>query len=135
GAFDDGGNGITGLQSGGVRVAIFNRNTQTIVPGLDVIISGNADHYTGNHRMKDLASPVTIPPGDYVIVAKGYHAGERNGNSFQGGGPYPTGDNGGSAITYGNEASYGPDDAFGFSYPGSSVNIGDPHIFLAGTFD
>jgi Secretion system C-terminal sorting domain len=134
GAFDDNGNGIAGLQpGGGVRVAIFNRSTHTIVPGLDVTIVGNADHYTGNHRMKDI-TPVILPPGDYVIVAKGYHAGERNGNSFNGGGPYPVGDNGGGSISFGNETSYGPDDANGFNYPATAGNFGNSPVFLAGTF-
>jgi Cadherin-like beta sandwich domain/Secretion system C-terminal sorting domain len=133
GAFDDGGNGITGLQpGGGVRVAIFNKSTHTIVPGLDATIIGNSDTYSGNHQMKNI-SPVTLPPGDYVIVAKGYHGGEKNGNVGIGGGPYPV-DNGGGAITFGNESLYGPDDPIGFNYPGSNSN-GTTHEFLAGTFN
>ncbi len=53
GAFDHQANGITGTQSGGIRVAIFNKTTKTIVPGLDAIIIGSADSYSGNHRMKN----------------------------------------------------------------------------------
>src|SRR5205823_11316535 len=80
GAFDHQGNGITGTQSGGIRVAIFNKNTHAIVPGLDAIIIGGADSYAGNHRMKNI-TPVNLSQGDYVVVAKGYYAGELDGNA------------------------------------------------------
>jgi hypothetical protein len=44
-------------------------------------------------------SPVTLMPGDYMIVAKGYNANELNGNSFDGV-PYASGDLGNGAISY-----------------------------------
>src|ERR1051325_856538 len=98
GAFDHQGNGITATINGGIRVAVFNKATQTIVPGLDAIIIGNADHYTGNHRMKDI-TPVTLMPGNYAVVAKGYNANELNGNRLNGT-PFPSGDDAGGAISY-----------------------------------
>jgi hypothetical protein len=115
-------------------VAIFNRSTHSIVPGLDVSISGLADAYTGHHRMKNIP-PVILPPGDYVIVAKGYGPGEMNGNAVVSGIPYPAGDTHGGAISFGSETSYGPDDPSGFSYPSTAGNFGNAPVFLAGTFD
>jgi Secretion system C-terminal sorting domain len=118
---------------GGVRVAIFNRSTGNIIPGLDVTIAGTEGTLEGNHRIKNI-TPVLLPPGNYAVVAKGYNETEHNGNSYSGGGPYTAGNTGGGAISFSNEASYGPDNPDGFGYPASSVNVGDAHLFLAGTF-
>jgi hypothetical protein len=129
GAFDHQGNGITGTQSGGIRVAVFNKATQSIVPGLDAIIIGNADRYTGNHRMKDI-TPVTLMPGDYVIVSKGYNAAELNGNSGSAATLYPFGDAGNGAISFTGTGFYGTENPSTFSYP---LNA-DVNNYLAGTF-
>ena len=130
GAFDHQGNGITGTQSGGVRVAIFNKTTRTIVPGLDVIIVGTADAYTGNHRMKNIPA-VTLMPGNYVVVAKGYNASELNGNS-EARTPFPSGDLGGGAISYATSCMYGSAGS-GFAYP-TNPDGGPGNRYLAGTF-
>jgi hypothetical protein len=130
GAFDHQGNGITGTQSGGIRVAIFNKSTKTIVPGLDVIIIGNADAYSGNHRMKNVPA-VTLMPGDYMIVAKGYNANELNGNSGVGT-PFAPGDLGNGAISYAATCAYGST-ANDFVYP-TNPDGGPGNRYLAGTF-
>jgi hypothetical protein len=114
GAFDHQGDGITGTQNGGVRVAIFNKVTQSIVPGLDAIVTGQADGYNFGHRFKSI-QPVTLPPGDYVVVAKGYNQNELNGNSGMGS-PVPFGDLANGAITVTNNSLYG-DGGSGFHYP------------------
>src|SRR5207302_10759192 len=97
-------------------------------PGLDAIITGNADDYAGNHRMKNI-TPVSLPPGDYVVVAKGYNGAELNGNSGISGGPYPTGDNDGGSISYGNITYWGSDNPAGFGFPVNS-DMGSPHRVL-----
>jgi hypothetical protein len=130
GAFDHQGNGITGTQSGGIRVAIFNQATKTIVPGLDAIIIGNADAYSGNHRMKNVPA-VTLMPGDYMIVAKGYNANELNGNSGVGT-PFAPGDLGNGAISYAATCAYGST-RLGFAYP-TNPDGGPGNRYLAGTF-
>lgn len=130
GAFDHQGNGIAGTQNGGIRVAVFNKITRTIVAGLDVNISGNADEYTGNHRMKNV-NPVVLPPGNYMIVAKGYNQNELNGNVGYG---TPRGgvDSAGGAVTFTGTSAYGPVNS-GFAYPAN--NDGGPvNRYLAGTF-
>jgi hypothetical protein len=132
GAFDHQGNGITGTQSGGIRVAIFNQATKTIVPGLDAIIVGNADAYTGNHRMKNV-SPVTLMPGDYMIVAKGYNANELNGNSFDGV-PYASGDLGNGAISYIGRGMHGSGPANVLQYP-TTLDNGPGNRYLAEPLD
>ena len=130
GAFDHQGNGITGTQSGGIRIAIFNKATKTIVPGLDAIISGNADAYSGNHRMKNIPA-VTLMPGDYVVVSKGYNQNELNGNS-EGGTPFAMGDAANGAISFATACMYGSVSA-GFNYPGTPDG-GPGNRYLAGTF-
>ncbi|TDH18484.1 hypothetical protein EXU57_23075 [Segetibacter sp. 3557_3] len=121
GAFDDQGNGISGTQNGGIRVAVFNKSTHLPVPGLDVIVSGNADSYRLNYRFKNI-TPVSLPQGTYVIVAKGYNLYEKNGNADYGGGPYPTGDLGTGAIHFGTTKYWGENTASGFSFPKHSAN-------------
>ncbi len=138
GAFDHQGNGILGTQPDGngnygIRVAIFSKATQAIVPGLSTVIVGNGDSYSGNYRYKNIPA-VTLPQGDYIVIAKGYNGNELVGNSYAGGSPYPAGDNAGGAITYLNYAYYGPDNALGFSYPAGAINVGTSSIYKAGTF-
>ena len=130
GAFDHQGNGISGTQSGGIRVAIFNKSTRAIVPGLNVVIIGNADSYVGNHRMKNV-TPVTLTPGSYVVVAKGYNSTEMNGNAGWGT-PFPVGDLGGGAISYAGSCMYGSEGS-GFSYP-TNPDGGPGNRYLAGSF-
>jgi hypothetical protein len=130
GAFDHQGNGITGTQGGGIRVAIFNKASKAIVPGLDAIIIGNADGYTGNHRMKNITA-VTLMPGDYVVVAKGYNANELNGNSGVGN-SFAQGDWGAGAISFASSCRYGSTGT-GFAYP-TNPDGGPGNRYLAGTF-
>jgi hypothetical protein len=134
GAFDHQGNGITGTQGVGnnsVHVAIFNKATQTIVAGLDVFINGNADAYTGNHRMKDI-TPVTLSPGNYVLVAKGYSSIEQNGNRNLSGIPASASDlnDGTGAISF-MGSSYGDNTPVGFTYPANPFPASNP--WIAGT--
>jgi cytochrome oxidase assembly protein ShyY1 len=134
GAFDHQGNGITGSQGVGnnsIHVAIFNKSTQAIVGGLDVFINGNADAYTGNHRMKNI-NPVTLPPGNYVLVAKGYNATEQNGNRNLAGIPSSAADlnDGNGAISF-IASSYGNNTPVGFTYPANPYPQINP--WIAGT--
>jgi hypothetical protein len=128
GAFDHQGNGITGTQNGGIRVAIFNKATQSIVPGLDAIVSGQADGYNMGHRFKSV-SPVTLLPGEYVVVAKGYNYNELNGNSGMGS-PLVFGDLADGAITQIGNSLYGTEGS-GFNLP---TNPDGAKTYLAGTF-
>jgi hypothetical protein len=130
GAFDHDGNGILGSENGGVRVAIFNRATKSIVPGLDVNISGFADGYIGNHQMKNI-TPVTLMPGEYLVVAKGYNKDELNYNT-SGNTLYAGGDRAGEAITLIGGGLYGSEGS-GFNYP-TNVDGGPGYRYFAGTF-
>jgi hypothetical protein len=130
GAFDDQGNGITGNQSGGVRVAIFNEATQAIVPGLDVTISGTSDPLVNSYRMHSVA-PVSLAPGNYVIITKGY-VGEKFYNRNQAGPLNPVGDNAGGVLTFLNTVYYGT--AASFSFPDNAADAGNPNEYIAGTF-
>ncbi|TDH18483.1 T9SS type A sorting domain-containing protein [Segetibacter sp. 3557_3] len=133
GAFDDQGDGIAGTQSGGgIRVAVFDKTTRTVVPGLDAIIIGNADAYGQNYRFRNIV-PVTLPQGTYVIVAKGYNLYEKNGNAGYGGGPYPIGNVVNGALSFGNTAYWGENTASGFSFPNHSATALSPN-YLAGSF-
>ncbi len=137
GAFDHQGNGIMGTQPDGnggfgIRVAIFNKATHAIVPGLDAVITGNGDAFAGNYRYRNIPA-VTLPQGDYIVLAKGYNPNELNGNSYLGGGPYPQGDNAGGAISYLNSVYYA-DDATGFTYPANAQNTGAPTVLKGATF-
>ncbi|WP_207495292.1 T9SS type A sorting domain-containing protein [Aridibaculum aurantiacum] len=133
GAFDHLGDGINGTQNGGVRVAIFNANTRSIVQGLDVIVSGNGENFINNFRFVRV-NPVMLPMGDYVVVAKGYSSNEMNGNAAIAGiGSYPAGDLGNGAVSYNGNSMYGAMNSnSSFTYPGNPD--GTPNRYLAGNF-
>ncbi|TDH18059.1 hypothetical protein EXU57_24365, partial [Segetibacter sp. 3557_3] len=133
GAFDDVGNGIIGTQHGGVRVAIYNQSTKKIVDGLDVIVAGNADGFSGNYRFKHI-KPVTVAPGDYLIVAKGYNLYEKNGNAEYGDETYLAGNSADGLITFSDSAYWGENTASGFDYPKYSKNFRQTPAYLAGSF-
>ena len=89
GCFDDSGNGIaTGVT---LTVQIWARN-QNGTPGTTADDTGQSmltsltftradpGTPTGAYRFKPLATPRTLPPGAYTIVAHGYSGAERNGN-------------------------------------------------------
>ncbi len=127
GAFDHNSDGIANA----IRVYIINRNTGLPVPGLNVLISGATDPLINNHRVRTV-SPVTLPVGNYMIVAKGFNAVDLNGNdqdrSF-----YQTDDNNG-AIQFVGISPFGYNfDLNVFDVP--NVQQGSiPNYFLAGTF-
>jgi hypothetical protein len=130
GAFDHGQNGIVGTQAGGsIRVAVFNRNTQTIVPGLDVYIAGSSDPLVNFHRMRNV-TPVTLPVGNYSIVALGYNGSELNGNSGVAGYPATNTNSNSGAIVFTGGARAG---STLFDFPGS-VDSGPASRYHAGTF-
>lgn len=128
GAFDDKGNGVTGTQNGGVRVAIFNKATKAIVPGLDAVVIGQADGYNLGYRFKTVA-PVNLTAGEYVIVAKGYNQNELNGNTGLGS-PVVYGDLSNGVISYVSGSLYGTSST-GFNYP---TNGDGNKTYLAGSF-
>ncbi|TDH20628.1 T9SS type A sorting domain-containing protein, partial [Segetibacter sp. 3557_3] len=137
GAFDHQGDGIKGHINGAIRVAIFDKKTMSIVPGLDALVSGTGDSYMNNYRFKNI-TPVTLPAGDYLIVAKGYNIYELNGNVLIGAGTvYPFGDAGNGAVTFGNNAYYGENQFEGFRYPTNTYSLQNPNVaaYLAGSFN
>jgi hypothetical protein len=130
GAFDHGQNGIIGTQAGGsIRVAVFNRNTQSIVPGLDVYIAGSNDPLVSFHRMRNV-TPVTLPVGNYSIVALGYNGSELNGNSGVAGYPATNTNSNSGAIVFTGGARAG---STLFDFPGSADG-GPASRYHAGTF-
>ena len=75
-----------------------------------------------------------MPPGAYLLVAKGYNIFEQNGNALISGVSYPAGDGAGGAVSFGGTAYWGDPNATGFGYPVNSGNFGYATTFLAGTF-
>lgn len=102
GAFDDMGNGINGI----IEVAIFDRSTGNIVPGLYTTITGSGDLLLQSHRIVNMA-PVLLPVGEYSVVAKGYSSIELNGNSgYTSGFPASVTNSGSGAIQFTGTARY-----------------------------
>lgn len=78
GAFDDGGDGLNRP----ITVGIVNDATGATVVG-PITMSGTSDPLVGSFRMQNI-TPVTLPVGQYIIVAQGYGPGEQNGNTYGG---------------------------------------------------
>ncbi|MCH2129544.1 MAG: lamin tail domain-containing protein, partial [Pirellulaceae bacterium] len=85
-----------------------------------------------SNRLKPLASPLALSPGDYTIVAHGYGSGEYVGHQGIGGpsGAYKTLDDGDGAILFEGTSRIG-------AMPGSFPNLpdaGNANYYSAGTF-
>ena len=132
-AFDHQGNGISGTQAGGVRVAIFNISTQSIVPGLDVTITGATDPLVDNYRVRNI-SPVNFAAGNYALVAKGYDIPELFFNRGLSGPLNAAGDGASGAVSFSNTVYWGNDVAVGYGFPVNTGNAGNPNEYIAGTF-
>ncbi len=121
GAFDDGQNGL----SRPITVGIVRNSDGATVVG-PITMSGTNDVLVGKYRMRGIL-PVTLPAGQYIIVAVGYGPGEANGNANIGG-PATTFDGSGGLLTS-DSSPYG---GAGFGKP--TTPFPTPSIFHAGTF-
>src|SRR5207237_5654931 len=79
--------------------------------------------------------PISLKREEYVEFERSYNGAESDGNAGIGGGPYPSGDDGGGAISYSNITYWGNDNPAGFGFPVNSADLGSPHRVLAGTFN
>ena len=129
GAFDDNFDGLKRVITVGiVRVS----DGATVVPST-FLVGGNPISLPleGSYRMKAIPN-VTLPPGQYCIVAVGYGATERDGNEQLGGG-YPfTSFNGPAGFT----ADYSMYGGAGFGLPTTIYNTPPTQgqVFHAGNF-
>ena len=125
GVFDDLSNGLNRT----ISVAIFDRNTQSIV-GPTLTFSGASDTLVNGYRVRDLANAISLSAGfQGSIVAWGYGANERNGNVGSGF-TAPTLNDGGGLISFVGSGRYSG--AAGV-YP-TTVDGGPENRYGAGTF-
>jgi surface protein len=126
GAFDHNLDGISGL----IRVGIFNRDTKTVIPGLEVSISGSNDQLINNHRVRFM-TPVVLEPGNYLITAKGFNRIDLNGNGQN---SSKSTDNVGGAIQFVGGGVYSRDyNINNFDYP-TVADGGPTNRYISGTF-
>ena len=128
GAFDDNLDGLKRVITVGiVRVS----DGATVVPST-FLVGGNPITLplTGSYRFKAI-SPITLPAGQYCVVAVGYGATERNGNQTASGGVFTT-FNGPAGFT----ADYSLYGGFGFGLPTNVYNTPPTsgQVFHAGNF-
>jgi len=151
GAFDSTQDGFAGTIDVGV-FAGSGPNAGLLVPGLFLSLTGSGDTLIGGSRFRNLASPVVLAPGSYVIAAQGFSASDLNGNvrctaAITGGACLPanafslsTLNTGGGLITFGAplgaEANLFSPMGSGFVYPTSLLaeSPAVPNAFLGGTF-
>lgn len=124
GAFDDVEDGVqSGFQSDTITVQLYDRDA---VGGPAVLrqaaFTGAAGTLEGGYRYLDITD-LTLPVGNYSIVAYGYSATENNGNTGLGDSAPTT--NGGGLITFG-DSRWNSSTAF--------PTNGDTGFYLAGSF-
>lgn len=140
GCFDSGSNGL----SRNITVVLWSRN-QNGTPGStaddlqgsvlasEVFTTAAPGTLVGGQRFKTLASPVTLAPGSYTILAYNYGAGEPNGNDAA----FNNGTNtGGGAISFVGSSRYGvtaPPASVAASWPGTPDG-GPAARYGSGTF-
>ncbi|MCA9184096.1 MAG: PEP-CTERM sorting domain-containing protein [Pirellulaceae bacterium] len=99
----------------------------------DVFSSADAGTLVGGSRFKNLASPLTLTPGSYTIVARGYSADELLGNNGFGGPnagtPTPAINGAGGIIRFVGTSRYGTNDSFP-----DTPDSGPANRYNAGTF-
>ena len=119
GAFDSNGDGIN--SAGGLTAQLWRRNsngtpdnfaddTGTLITS-ETFSAASPGSLEGSYRFKNLASSLSLAPGDYSIVAFGYDANEMNGNIFT---PdnVPYSDEGNGTITFVGQSRFGNAGAF-----------------------
>jgi hypothetical protein len=133
GVFDSSGNGISTL--GVLNAQIFNRSTMLQVVGAGPLTFTNAlpGTLTNGSRFKALPVPITLPTGQYSIVAWGFSNNDLNGNSGVGGTfTLSTMNDGGGVIDFVGSGRFSPLGTGG-TYP-SMPDTGPENRYHAGTF-
>jgi len=140
GCFDSGSNGM----SRNITVVLWSRNqngspsnTADDLPGSvvasEIFTTAAPGTLVGGQRFKTLASPVTLAPGSYTILAYNYGSGEPNGNNAA----FNNGTNsGGGALSFVGTSRYGvtaPPPSVADSWPGSPDG-GPAARYGSGTF-
>ncbi len=136
GAFDSGSDGFQSV----IRVQLWSRNEnntpdnfaddtgQAILAEVE-FSAANPGAADGGSRFITLPAPLTLPVGNYSIVAWGYSSQEPNGNAGGGAAAWTTCDADGS-IVFDGGGRYG---ATGGSFP-NGIDGGPPNRYAAGTF-
>ncbi|MBK8516452.1 MAG: HYR domain-containing protein [Saprospiraceae bacterium] len=124
GAFDSGGDGFTST----ITVGIVNGAGTTVVNPI-TFTSAQPGNLNGNFRMKSIV-PVTLPAGNYTLVAVGFSATDQNGNANLGGFPTVVTNTGGGIITFGS-SPYSATTTFGGLPASPYATVGGYH---SGTF-
>ena len=132
GCFDSGGNGL----GSNITVQLYARNTNGTptnfaddtagaVLATETFFTTSPGTLLEGNRFKPLATPVTLAPGSYSIVAYGYSAAELNGNSSPG---WET-NSGGGKLSFVGGGRYGNAAVFPTNLDGGPANR-----YAAGTF-
>ena len=137
GCFDDNGDGLTRTittqlwrRNDNGTPSVFSDDTGAAVLASATFTPADPGTLLEGSRFKPLASPLTLDPGAYTIVAWGYGVGERNGNL---GVSYPPDpwetQSGGGALSFVGLARPGDPGTFP-----TRVDGGPPNRYAAGTF-
>ena len=138
GYFDGSGNGVQGT---GIRVAIRDRNSGSLMAGADFTFTGTTGYLVNNNRFSDLTAPVQLDPGQYSVVAAGFSDVDPNINLGYNDSAPKLGsimNNGGGLLSFVGRGRYGTykNGSFG-SIDNDTVpaNVAYPaNVFGAGTF-
>jgi hypothetical protein len=134
GVFDSGSDGLKQLLVAELWARDGNTGTRLSRLGFQ---PGDPGTLVGGDRFKPLDEPLTLPPGEYTIVAWGYNENEPNGNN-QTGGPLPdekTTADGDGAIRFVGTSRFSLDDVILPNTPFPETPDGGPvNRYSAGTF-
>jgi hypothetical protein len=133
GVYESGGSIING---GTLDVEIFNATTQLPVTSTLTSFTGTQGTPIGGSRFLNLPTPVTLPVGEYTIVAWGYGAygnDDPNGNLGIAGITPSTLNTGGGAISFVGLSLYSAQGTGGI-YP-NIPDTGPDNRYYAGTFE
>jgi hypothetical protein len=132
GVYESGGSIING---GTLDVEIFNATTQLPVTSTLTSFTSTQGTLIGGSRFLNLPTAVTLPVGDYSIVAFGYNGSNPNGNLGMTGNVLvgSTLNDGGGAISFVGSSLYSAQGTGGI-YP-NIPDTGPDNRYYAGTFE
>ncbi len=133
GAFDSGGNGLSGSAPLTTQIFTRNGNSGNLLTGLTFNFA-DPGTLVGGSRLKPLPSPILLNPGSYSIVSYGYDANNLNGNLGAGNAKTWSTEDGGGLIAFVGASRHGVSSSTGPGTFPASPDGGPADRYAAGTF-
>ena len=122
----------TGTFSGDIQVGIFDLLGNLQGTAVTFVAGTNYSFVPGSKDVFQSVLPFVLGPGSYSVVAVGFSAADKNGNTGVGSTPPSVTDNGGGLISFVGSGRYNRSATFGLP---ATIDGGPVNRYDAGTFE